>query len=182
MRRFRRAIVAVLALALVAGAIYAIVAVLQRSETLVTERCFAVAGPESHELATDQAANASLITAISVQRGLPPRAASYCPWPRPCRSPGCATSITATTPAPTPGDCSNRGPRRAGEPRNRSWTLSTPRTRSLMAWSRFQATNPWRSPRPPKQSNVPLSPAPMPSMKAWAGPSLLLSPGTPRPR
>jgi len=76
MRWFRRAIVAVLALALVAGAIYAIVAVLQRSETLVTERCFAMVGPESHELATDQAANASLITAISVQRGLPPRAAT----------------------------------------------------------------------------------------------------------
>lgn len=76
MRRFRRAIVAVLALALVAGAIYAIVAVLQRSETLVTERCLAMVGPESHELATDQTANASLISAISVQRGLPPRAAT----------------------------------------------------------------------------------------------------------
>lgn len=76
MRRFRRAIVAVLALALVAGAIYAIVAILQRSETLVSERCLAVMGSESYELATDQAANASLITAISVQRGLPPRAAS----------------------------------------------------------------------------------------------------------
>jgi hypothetical protein len=76
MRRFRRAIVAVLALALVAGAIYAIVAILQRSETLVSERCVAVMGSQSYELATDQAANASLITAISVQRGLPPRAAS----------------------------------------------------------------------------------------------------------
>ncbi|MFE4198553.1 hypothetical protein ACFRJ9_22120 [Paenarthrobacter sp. NPDC056912] len=76
MRRFRRAIVAVLALALVAGAIYAIVAVLQRSETLVSERCVAVVGSESYELATDQAANASLIAAISVQRGLPPRASS----------------------------------------------------------------------------------------------------------
>ncbi|MET4620288.1 hypothetical protein ABIE18_001737 [Arthrobacter sp. 2762] len=76
MRRFRRAIVAVLALALVAGAVYAIVAILQRSETLVSERCVAVMGSESYELATDQAANASLITAISVHRGLPPRAAS----------------------------------------------------------------------------------------------------------
>ncbi|MEV7605233.1 hypothetical protein AB0N65_07315 [Paenarthrobacter sp. NPDC089322] len=76
MRRFRRAMVAVLALALVAGAIYAIVAVLQRSETLVTERCVAVAGSAAYDLATDQAANASLIAAISVQRGLPPRAAS----------------------------------------------------------------------------------------------------------
>lgn len=76
MRRLRRAIVAVLALALVAGAIYAIVAVLQRSETLVSERCVAVVGTDTYELATDQAANASLITAISVRRGLPPRAAS----------------------------------------------------------------------------------------------------------
>ncbi|HKU34807.1 MAG TPA: hypothetical protein VJP90_04580 [Paenarthrobacter sp.] len=76
MRRLRRAIVAVLALALVAGAIYAIVAVLQRSETLVSERCVAVVGTGSYELATDQTANASLITAISVRRGLPPRAAS----------------------------------------------------------------------------------------------------------
>lgn len=76
MRRFRRAVVAVLALALVAGAIYAVVAVLQRSETLVPERCVAVAGAGSHELATDQAANASLISAISVRRGMPPRAAS----------------------------------------------------------------------------------------------------------
>ncbi|MFE4077843.1 hypothetical protein [Paenarthrobacter sp. YIM B13468] len=76
MRRFRRAIVAVLALALVAGAIYTIVAILQRSETLVSERCLAVIGSESYELATDQTANASLITAISVHRRLPPRAAS----------------------------------------------------------------------------------------------------------
>ncbi|MFF1828722.1 hypothetical protein [Paenarthrobacter sp. NPDC058040] len=76
MRRLRRAIVAVLALALVAGAVYAIVAVLQRSETLVSERCVAVVGTGSYELATDQTANASLITAISVRRGLPPRAAS----------------------------------------------------------------------------------------------------------
>ncbi|WP_405472424.1 hypothetical protein [Paenarthrobacter ilicis] len=76
MRRFRRVMVAVLALALVAGAVYAIAAVLQRSETLVSERCVADAGTGRHELATDQAANASLISAISVRRGLPPRAAS----------------------------------------------------------------------------------------------------------
>ncbi|MFP3578182.1 hypothetical protein SB659_01170 [Arthrobacter sp. SIMBA_036] len=76
MRRLRRAVIVVLALALVASAVFAVFAVLQRSETLVSERCVAVAGTASHELATDQAANASLITAISVQRGLPPRAAS----------------------------------------------------------------------------------------------------------
>ncbi|WP_059387482.1 hypothetical protein, partial [Arthrobacter sp. Hiyo1] len=76
MRRLRRTIILLLALALVAGAIYAVVTVLQRSETLVTERCVAVVGSDSYELATDQAANAALITAIAVQRGLPPRAAT----------------------------------------------------------------------------------------------------------
>ena len=76
MRRLRRTIILSLALALVAGAIVTVVTVLQRSETLVTERCVAVVGSDSYELATDQAANAALITAISVQRGLPPRAAT----------------------------------------------------------------------------------------------------------
>lgn len=76
MRRLRRIIVMVLALALVAGAVYAIVAVLQRSETLVSERCVAVVGSARFELATDQTANTALITAVAVRRGLPPRAAS----------------------------------------------------------------------------------------------------------
>jgi hypothetical protein len=76
MRRLRRTIILLLALTLVIGAVYAVVTVLQRSETLVTERCIAVVGSDSYELATDQAANAALITAISVQRGLPPRAAT----------------------------------------------------------------------------------------------------------
>lgn len=76
MRRLRRAIILALALALVAGAIYTVVAVLQRSETLVSEGCTAVVGSETFELATDQAANASLIAGLAVRRGLPPRAAS----------------------------------------------------------------------------------------------------------
>jgi hypothetical protein len=76
MRRLRRTIILLLALALVAGAFYAVATILQRSDTLVTERCIAVVGSDSYELATDQAANAALITAISVQRGLPPRAAT----------------------------------------------------------------------------------------------------------
>ncbi|MEZ2388917.1 hypothetical protein AB6813_05100 [bacterium RCC_150] len=76
MRRLRRSIILLLALALVFGAVYAVVAVLQRSETLVTERCIAVVGSDQYELATDQAANASLIAAIAVERGLPPRAAT----------------------------------------------------------------------------------------------------------
>ena len=67
--------VLLLTLAMVAGGIYTAVVFLQRSETLVTERCTAVGGGET-ELATDQAANAALITAVAVRRGLPARAAS----------------------------------------------------------------------------------------------------------
>lgn len=75
-RGLRRLVVALLTLALVAGGIYAAVFFLQRSETLVSERCTAVAGGRSAELATDQSFNAALISAVAVQRGLPPRAAS----------------------------------------------------------------------------------------------------------
>jgi len=60
---------------MVAGAIYTAVAFLQRSETLITERCTAV-GSGGDDLGTDQAANASLIAAVAVRRGLPARAAS----------------------------------------------------------------------------------------------------------
>ena len=72
---WRRRIVLLLTLALVAGGIYTAVAFLQRSETLIAERCTA-AGSGGDDLATDQAANASLITAVAVRRGLPARAAS----------------------------------------------------------------------------------------------------------
>jgi hypothetical protein len=72
---WRRWIVLLLTLAMVAGAIYTAVAFLQRSETLIAERCTA-AGSGGDDLATDQAANASLITAVAVRRGLPARAAS----------------------------------------------------------------------------------------------------------
>nr|WP_310055602.1 hypothetical protein [Arthrobacter ginsengisoli] len=60
---------------MVAGGIYTAVAFVQRSEVLITERCTAV-GAGSAELATDQAANAGLISAVAVRRGLPARAAS----------------------------------------------------------------------------------------------------------
>ncbi|MBT2554333.1 hypothetical protein [Arthrobacter sp. ISL-5] len=75
-RKLRGAIVVVLSLVLVAGGIYTATVLLQRSEQLVTEGCTAVVGTQRAELATDQAANAALITAVSVRRGLPPRAAS----------------------------------------------------------------------------------------------------------
>ncbi|KRE80342.1 hypothetical protein ASG71_07045 [Arthrobacter sp. Soil763] len=64
-----------LVLVMVAGAIYTAVGFLQRSETLITERCTAT-GAGGEDLATDQAANAALISAVAVRRGLPARAAS----------------------------------------------------------------------------------------------------------
>lgn len=65
-----------LVLALAAVALYTAADFLQRSETLVSERCTAATGALTAELATDQAANAALISAIAVRRGLPPRAAT----------------------------------------------------------------------------------------------------------
>lgn len=65
-----------LTLALAGGGVYTVVSFLQRSETLISERCTAGVGTQHAELATDQAVNAALITAVAVQRGLPPRAAS----------------------------------------------------------------------------------------------------------
>ena len=75
-RGLRRLLVLGLALALIVGGIYTAVAFIQRSETLVAEMCTAAVGSAKAELATDQAANAALITAVAVRRGLPPRAAS----------------------------------------------------------------------------------------------------------
>lgn len=75
-RGLRRLLVLGLALALIAGGIYTAVAFIQRSETLIAEKCTAAVGSRKADLATDQAANAALITAVAVRRGLPPRAAS----------------------------------------------------------------------------------------------------------
>jgi hypothetical protein len=68
--------VLLLTLALAGAGIYTAVSFLQRSDTPVTERCTADVGTQHAELATDQAVNAALITAVAVRRGLPPRAAS----------------------------------------------------------------------------------------------------------
>jgi hypothetical protein len=75
-RRLRGAAITGLSLVLVAGGIYTAATLLQRSEQLITEECRAAVGAQRADLATDQAANAALITAVSVRRGLPPRAAS----------------------------------------------------------------------------------------------------------
>ena len=75
-RGLRRLAVLLLTLALAAGGIYTAVFFVQRSDTLVSERCTAAAGNRTGELAPDQAANAALITAAAVRRGLPARAAT----------------------------------------------------------------------------------------------------------
>ncbi|WP_043847084.1 hypothetical protein [Crystallibacter crystallopoietes] len=75
-RRQRSLLVMLLLVTLVAGGVWAAVSSIKRSEILVRERCTAVVGPDTFELAPDQAANAALISGIAVQRGLPARAAS----------------------------------------------------------------------------------------------------------
>jgi hypothetical protein len=76
-RRRRRAItVLVLCLVLVAGGWWAASRVIEASEILVREHCTAVVGTESFELAPEQAQNAALISAVSLDRGLSARAAS----------------------------------------------------------------------------------------------------------
>ena len=75
-RGLHRLAVLLLALALVAGGIYAAVFLVPPPYPFVAARATAVVGERTAELAPDQAVNASLITAVAVQRGLPPRAAS----------------------------------------------------------------------------------------------------------
>lgn len=74
--RLRRSGVLLVLLTLVAVGVFVAVTYLQQNQTLVRERCTAVVGPDSYDLAPDQTANAALIAGLSVQRGLPPRAAS----------------------------------------------------------------------------------------------------------
>jgi hypothetical protein len=75
--RRRRALGVLLVCALlVAGGFWTASRFIDSSEILVRERCTAVVGTESFGLAPDQAANAALIAAVSMDRGLPARAAS----------------------------------------------------------------------------------------------------------
>ncbi|MDP9885754.1 hypothetical protein J2W21_003278 [Sinomonas atrocyanea] len=75
-RRVRRALTVLVALALAGVGIYITSLVLNRNDKPIVEGCTAPLGDSQQQLATDQAANASLIAAISVRRGLPPRAAT----------------------------------------------------------------------------------------------------------
>lgn len=75
-RRLRTAGVLTLLSAVVGGGAYLAINQLNSSEVLVRERCSAVVGTDTYELAPEQAANASTIAGVAVTRGLPPRAAS----------------------------------------------------------------------------------------------------------
>lgn len=74
-RRVRLVVVTVAGLAVVAVAgTFAVQALV--GPVVITERCTAAVDGQEHSLAPDQAANAALIAAIAVQRGLPARAAT----------------------------------------------------------------------------------------------------------
>ncbi|WMY77800.1 hypothetical protein [Citricoccus sp. I39-566] len=76
-RRRRRALgVLSLCVVLVAGGSWAAARFIDSSEIMVREHCTAIVGADSFTLAPDQAANAALISAVSMDRGLPARAAS----------------------------------------------------------------------------------------------------------
>jgi hypothetical protein len=75
--RRRRALGVLLVCAvLVAAGFWAASRFIGASEILVRERCTAVVGTDSFGLAPDQAAHAAVIAAVSMDRGLPARAAS----------------------------------------------------------------------------------------------------------
>lgn len=74
-RRLRTTVVAVTSLAALGAGVVLSVRALD-GPLVVQERCTATSGGQEYSLAPDQAANAALITAVSVRRGLPARAAS----------------------------------------------------------------------------------------------------------
>lgn len=77
-KRRRRAIAVLLLLALTLGAVvYGTWRYIDEQEFLLDERCEVQLGEVHHELSPDQAANAALIAAAAVERGLPPQAATH---------------------------------------------------------------------------------------------------------
>lgn len=75
-RGLRAFMAIVLGAGVVSGGVYAASRFLAQEQTLVRERCTAVVGPDEHQLDPDQAANAALIAAVAVRRGMPARAAT----------------------------------------------------------------------------------------------------------
>ena len=76
-QRLVRTLVALgLCVGVVGGGVTAAAIFLEREETLVREHCTAVVCTDEHRLDPEQAANAALIAAVSVGRGMPARAAT----------------------------------------------------------------------------------------------------------
>lgn len=75
-RRWRALVVLLVCLAVVTAGAWVASRFIDSSEILVREHCTAIVGTDSFKLAPDQAANAALISAVSLDRGLPARAAS----------------------------------------------------------------------------------------------------------
>ena len=75
-RAVRRTLTLVVALVLAGVGVYIASLVMNRGDAPVVEGCTAIVNGTKESLATDQTANASLITAVAVRRGLPARAAT----------------------------------------------------------------------------------------------------------
>ncbi len=119
-------LVLLLTLALVAGGVYTAVSFLQRSETLVSERCTAAVGAAGRRARHGPGRQCR----PDHGRRRPARAAAP---GRQHRAGHGHAGIQAAEHRPrrpgrarTPADCSSSGPPRAGAPRRRSWTRTTP--------------------------------------------------------
>lgn len=75
-RRIRALITLTISVAVVAAGVYGVAKYAGESQVLVREQCTAFIGSERHALDPDQAANAAMIGAVSVERGLRARAAT----------------------------------------------------------------------------------------------------------
>ncbi len=77
MKRSTRTATAIgLSAAIVAGGIWAATAFIDHQQTLLIDRCTAAVGPDEFRLDPEQASNAALIAAVSIDRGLQARAAT----------------------------------------------------------------------------------------------------------
>ncbi|GAA2554720.1 hypothetical protein HD598_002341 [Neomicrococcus aestuarii] len=75
-RKTRAATAIALSVGIVGGGIWAATAFIDQQQTLLIERCTAAVGADEHRLDPEQASNAALIAAVSIDRGLQARAAT----------------------------------------------------------------------------------------------------------
>ena len=136
------------------------------SPTSASPTCPATALGTSESFTPEQTGNAATISAVAVKRG--PAGPGRDDRHRD-RDAGVQAAQPHATATATPSGCSSSAPARAGAPRRRSPTPSTPRTRSTTPWSRSRATRPWRSPRSPRRCSAAPSPRPTPTTSRRAG-------------